>query len=192
MSATRQEPQRKDAQRNRTAIVAAARELFAECADVPMCEVARRAGVGQATLYRNFPDRRSLASALLAEHMERTEQLAGEYAGDPDGFLILLRHIVDKMARFYSISELARQDSCLGSELNRRRERLAELLRDALRTAKEAGAVRHDLTLEDAFLVLGMIKGAMEGTDGPSGRAAAGGRALALALDGMAPSRVTG
>jgi len=57
----------------------AARELFAECADVPMYEVARRAKVGQATLYRNFPDRRNLAAALLAEHMEQTEQLAAAH-----------------------------------------------------------------------------------------------------------------
>ena len=67
VSATSQAPRRKDAQRNREAILAAARALFAECADVPMCEVARRAGVGQATLYRNFPDRGDLAAALLLE-----------------------------------------------------------------------------------------------------------------------------
>jgi AcrR family transcriptional regulator len=189
MTTTRLEPQRKDAQRNREAILVAAQELFADCADVPMCEVARRAGVGQATLYRNFPDRRSLASALLAEHMERAEQIADEHAGDPDAFLILMRHMVNKMARFYSLSQLAREDACLGSELDRRRQRLAELLKAALRTAKDAGTVRHDLTIDDVFLILGMIRGAMEGADGPSGRAAAGGRALALALDGLAPAR---
>ena len=66
MTTTSETPLRKDAQRNREAILAAARELFAESADVPMYEIARRAGVGQATLYRNFPDRRNLAASLLA------------------------------------------------------------------------------------------------------------------------------
>ena len=87
----------------------AARELFAECADVPMYEVARRAGVGQATLYRNFPDRRNLAAALLAEHMEQTEQLAAAHADDPDAFFVLLRNVVEIMARFHAVGELARR-----------------------------------------------------------------------------------
>src|SRR5579862_422352 len=86
MSATSQTPRRKDAQRNREAILNAARELFADCADAPMYEVARRAGVGQATLYRNFPDRRDLAAALLLDEIEHTERLAADHAGDPDAF----------------------------------------------------------------------------------------------------------
>ena len=82
MPATPQAARRKDAQRNREAILAAARELYAESADVPMYEVARRAGVGQGTLYRNFPDRSDLAAALIAEIFELEEQLAAEHAGD--------------------------------------------------------------------------------------------------------------
>ena len=119
----------------------AARELFAECADVPMYEVARRAGVGQATLYRNFPDRRNLAAALLAEHMEQTEQLAAAHADDPDAFFVLLRNVVEIMARFHAVGELARHDACLGSELERRRQRLVELMKAPLRTAKSAGTL---------------------------------------------------
>ncbi|MET7656978.1 helix-turn-helix domain-containing protein, partial [Streptomyces sp. NPDC005486] len=52
---------RADALRNRERIVAAAREMFVEFgADVPLDEIARRAGVGNATVYRNFPDRDAL------------------------------------------------------------------------------------------------------------------------------------
>src|ERR1044072_8158293 len=59
---------RADAQRNRDKIVAAARAAFAEPgADVSMAEVSRRAGVGMATLYRNFPGRRELLEALYAD-----------------------------------------------------------------------------------------------------------------------------
>lgn len=190
MTATTSEPQRrKDAQRNREAILAAARELFADCADVPMYEVARRAGVGQATLYRNFPDRRNLAAALLVEHMESAERLAVEHAGDPDAFFVLLRDVVETMARFHPLGQLARQDACLGSELDRTRRRLAERMKEPLRDAKAAGTVRRDLTIDDVFLVVSMVKGAVDTADDRAGRAAAAARALALVLDGITPSR---
>jgi AcrR family transcriptional regulator len=71
MTATSERGRRTDAQRNRESILVAARELFAESAEVPRCEVARKAGVGQATLYRNFPDHRDLVAALLDEYLGR-------------------------------------------------------------------------------------------------------------------------
>jgi AcrR family transcriptional regulator len=189
VSTVSQVPRRRDAQRNREAILAAARELFAECAEVPMYEVARRAGVGQATLYRNFPDRRDLAAALLLEEMKQTEELAGEHADDPDAFFVLLRNIVDTIARFHALGELAREDTCLGSALDSRRRRLRELLREPLRAAKAAGTVRCDLTIDDVFLMVLMVRGAIDAADGPAGRAAAASRALALLLEGLTPSR---
>ena len=188
VSAITQTTRRKDAQRNREAILAAGRELFAECADVPMYEVARRAGVGQATLYRNFPDRRDLAAALLVEEMQHTEQLAADHADDPDAFFVLLRNIVENIARFHALGDLAREDTCLGSELESRRVRLRELLKEPLRAAKAARTVRCDLTLDDVFLVVLMARGAIDGSDGPAGRAAAASRALALLLEGLTPS----
>lgn len=191
MSEPIQATRRKDAQRNREAILSAARELFADCADVPMYEVARRAGVGQATLYRNFPDRRDLAAALLLEEMEHTETLAADHAADPDAFFVLLRSIVETIARFHALGELARQDACLGSALDSRRRRLRELLKEPLRAAKAAGTVRCDLTIDDVFLVVLMVRGAIDAADGASGRAAAASRALALLLDGLTPSRST-
>jgi AcrR family transcriptional regulator len=183
--ATTSEPRRKDAQRNREAILAAARELFADCADAPMYEIARRAGVGQATLYRHFPDRRNLAAALLAEHMERAERLVIELRDDPDAFFVLLRDVAETMASSHALGQLAREDECLGSELERRRARLAEMLQEPLRVAKAAGTVRRDLTIDDFFLVVSMIKGAVERAGGPAGRAAAASRGLALVLDGL-------
>ena len=189
MSALDQAPRHKDAQRNREAILAAARELFAECAEVPMYEVARRAGVGQATLYRNFPDRRDLAAALMLEAMEHTARLAAEHAGDPDAFFVLLRSIVDTIARFHALGEIGREDTCLGSELHTRRRRLRELLAEPLRAAKAAGTVRCDLTIDDVFLVVLMVRGAIDAADGPTARATAASRALALLLEGLTPSR---
>lgn len=68
-------PRRRDAQRNRDLLTAAARTAFAEAGlDVPLDEIARRAGVGNATLYRHFPDRGALAEAVF--HGMLTERLA--------------------------------------------------------------------------------------------------------------------
>lgn len=178
---------RSDAKRNREAILKAARELFAESPNVAMCEVARRAGLGQATLYRNFPDRRELAAEILGEHIERIECLAIEHAGDPDAFFVLLRSLVESTVHLYAVSELARADACVGSQLDHGRKRVAEVMKRPLAEAKAAGALRRDISLDDVFLVLLMARGAMEMAHGASERANAANRALTLALDGLAP-----
>src|SRR6478736_590030 len=62
---------RADAARNRDKILAAARTAFADPeADVSMAEISRRAGVGMATLYRNFPGRRELLEALYTDEVD--------------------------------------------------------------------------------------------------------------------------
>ncbi|HEY3942120.1 MAG TPA: helix-turn-helix domain-containing protein [Acidimicrobiales bacterium] len=185
-------PVRKDALRNREAIVDAARELFAGSAQVSMCEIARRAGVGQATLYRNFPDRRALAAELLGEHLDRIARLAAECAGDPDAFFVLLRRLVETAVDLYALGELAREDAGVDSQLERDRQRIAELMRQPLSDAKAAGALRRDTSLEDVFVVLLMVRGAMTRADGVAARAAAASRALTLALDGLVPPGARG
>ncbi|MGX1775602.1 TetR/AcrR family transcriptional regulator [Nocardia brasiliensis] len=73
-------PERADAARNRAKVLAAAAELFAtrDPRTVTMDDIAKAAGVGRGTLYRRYPDRNSIAVALLDEH-ERAlqEQLIG-------------------------------------------------------------------------------------------------------------------
>ncbi|WP_307853080.1 helix-turn-helix domain-containing protein [Kitasatospora sp. RG8] len=62
--------ERADAARNRAKILAAAERLFAggDPAGVTMDDIARAAGIGRGTLYRRYPDRASIARALLDEH----------------------------------------------------------------------------------------------------------------------------
>jgi AcrR family transcriptional regulator len=63
-------PHRADARRNRELLLAAAREIFSERGtDAPLAEVARRAGIGNATMYRHFPDRRELLIAVYADEV---------------------------------------------------------------------------------------------------------------------------
>jgi hypothetical protein len=63
------------------------------------------------------------------------------------------------------------------------------LLKEPLRAAKAAGTVRCDLTIDDVFVVVLMIRGAIDTADGAAGRSAAASRALALLLDGLTPPR---
>ncbi len=72
---------RADAERNRGKILAAARSAFADPeAEISMAEISRRAGVGMATLYRNFPGRRELLEALYTDEVNAVCQ-AAETAG---------------------------------------------------------------------------------------------------------------
>jgi AcrR family transcriptional regulator len=182
-------PLRSDARRNREAILNAARELFAESGDVAMYEVARRAGVGQATLYRNFPDRDALIAALSAEWLDDLERVGTEHDGQPDAFFLLLQAIVDSQTRFHGLVDCAKESSAVASGLEPAQQRLAQLIEGTLRDAKAAGLVRDDLRVEDVFLVMAMVEGALSREVDGAGRAAAAARVLALALDGLAAPR---
>jgi AcrR family transcriptional regulator len=79
-------PRRADAERNREKILAAARTAFADPeAEVSMAEVARRAGVGMATLYRNFPGRQELLEALYVDEIDAVCAAAATAVGDTPG-----------------------------------------------------------------------------------------------------------
>jgi AcrR family transcriptional regulator len=177
--------QRRDARDNREAILAAARALFADSADVAMVQVARRAGVGQATLYRNFPSRGALAAEILDESVERIAALAAEHAGQADAFFVLLRGLIDSMVNLYGVAVLARRDAETDSHLQDSRRRIRELLKDPLCDAKAAGTLRRDVSVDDVFLLFGMARGAMEGLADSGERSAVAHRVLALILGGI-------
>jgi AcrR family transcriptional regulator len=173
---------RRDARDNRAAILDAARELFADSADVAMCQVARRAGVGQGTLYRHFANRSALAAEILDEHVTRIEALAAAEAENPEAFLVLLSSLFDGMVDLYGLAVLARQDVETDIHLKRTRERIGELLEGPLADAKAAGTVRPDLTVTDVFLIFAMARGAMEGLPDRAARSAVAQRVSTLIL----------
>jgi len=77
---------RADAERNRGKILAAARTAFADPdAEVSMAEISRRAGVGMATLYRNFPGRQELLEALYTDEVNAICQAAETTGGETPG-----------------------------------------------------------------------------------------------------------
>ena len=182
---TSPDQQRRDARDNREAILAAARDLFADSADVAMVQVARRAGVGQATLYRNFPSRGALAAEILDESVDRIVAMAAEHAGQADAFFVLLRGLIDNMVNLYGVAVLARRDAETDSHLQAGRQRIRELLKEPLCDAKAAGTLRRDVSIDDVFLLLSMSRGAMEGLADSSARSAVAHRVLALILGGI-------
>jgi len=188
MGTTEVPPLRSDARRNREAILIAARELFAESSDVPMYEIAKRAGVGQATLYRNYPDRNAIVAALFSEVLDRWEVLAAEHEDDPDAFFILLRTIVDGQVRFHGLADGLRGQPGEESELDRLLQRMANLLKKPLRNAKAMGTLRRDVTTDDVYLIVTMIEGALTRASGRSDYGTVASRALKLIVDGMSTS----
>lgn len=94
-------PRRADARRNYDALLLAAREAFAaHGADASLEDIARRAGVGIGTLYRNFPSRTELFEAVYADEVDALCRVADEVAAEApwQALTTWLRRFVDYMA----------------------------------------------------------------------------------------------
>ncbi len=178
-------PQRKDAARNRAAILDAARELMARSPDFPLYEVARRAGVGQATLYRHFPDRATLAATIAGELHEEIGAAVAEHAGGPDAFDRLLDTIVDCAVRSHGLTDVVRESPEAWREMERMRDELIALVGGPLRAAQAAGRVSADVHAEDVFLLLAMIDGALQGVVDRDRRREIAERVRRLVMRGM-------
>ena len=176
---------RSDAARNRAAILTAARELFASGRDVPMYEIGRRAGVGQATLYRHFPDRPAIVAAITREHIERIEAV-GSAGGDSDQLVVgVLAAGAEMLVCIHDLLGILRDDATLAPILDELRRRMLAVLETALERSSAGGLVREDVDAHDLMLVLKMVNGALVGVSTTDERSAAAARALELALGGL-------
>ena len=157
---------RADAERNREKIIEAARAALAEDgALVSMAEVSRRAGVGMATLYRNFPGRRELLEALYVEEVDGVCAAAATIAGDTPG--AVLAAWARRFAQFFEskheiATELLEQTDRDDPVFETSRDRVLASGRPLLVAAQESGEVRDDLTLEqvlDMVIAVSAIRG---------------------------------
>ncbi len=180
-------PRRRDAEENRERLVAAAREVFAaDGFDAPLDAIARRAGVGRATLYRNFPDRSALAAAIFADNLTALEALARARRDQPNAFMTLLTAAVDQQIEVHALfpALLSAPDA---PDLQVLARRVMRLLAAPLRRARAAREVRPDLTAADVLAVLAMIAAVVSGDTSVRSRRHSALRALELLLHGVVP-----
>ncbi len=175
-----QPARRRDAQRNRSAILRAAGEVMtSQRPEIGMPEIARRAGIGQATLYRHFPDRLALAGAVITDQIDRLERCVAAGRDQPATFRQALDEILRTQITMRPLVRLARRlDPGLRGRYLRR---IITVLTEPLRNAQRHGHVRADLVPDDLVLLLSMVEGVAEA----AGDAAAAGRSIDLALDGV-------
>lgn len=163
---------RVDALANRQRVLAAAREAFAaEGLDVPMTAIARRAGVGAATLYRRFPTKEALVTEVFAEQFGSCTSVVHEALDDPDpwrGFCVAVAKVCEMQAvdRGFSAAFLAAFPNAL--PVTGERERAERAFAELVRRAKAGGRLRADFVMDDFTLLLmansGIVAGSAEAT----------------------------
>lgn len=148
---------RQDAQRNRERILEAARETFREHGlDAPLEDIARRAGVGIATLYRRFPTRDALIEEVFVESVSSFAQVAEDALQIDDAwtaFSTFIEKMGERQAENWGLKDLLCRsfpDSKLLEDVRRRGRDTVQRL---LERAQAEGAVRGDVTPEDIEFV---------------------------------------
>jgi AcrR family transcriptional regulator len=154
---------RADAQRNRRRLLDAATEMFCERGlEVGVGEIAQRAGVGRATLFRNFSSKEHLIAAIVVERMNEAIARGHELLEAPDAGVALFALIDEMVGRQQADRALfdAVADIWLAnSEIRAAHHELIGVLESLLIRAQQAGAVREDVGAVD---VLMLVKGACE------------------------------
>ena len=184
---------RKDAARNRDALVAAAGEVFGERGiDASLEEVARRAGVGIGTLYRHFPTRDALNEAVYRREVDalcdRVEPLLAEHS-PVDALAAWMRSFTSYVARKRGMAMALK--SALGADnelFAHSHSRIQQALQTLVERAVAAGEIRADVEPVDLMRAMG---GICMATDSP-GWSDTAGRLVDLLVDGLrygAPAR---
>lgn len=191
---------RADALRNRERIVAAAREIFVEFGpEAPLDEIARRAGIGNATLYRHFADRQALLHDVLLSIMIRTTEHAETVAvqeNDPFTALRDFAHMaVDERVGALCGMIVGGLDE-QSAEVTAQGLRLEDAVEALMERARQAGQLRPDVTVGDLLIALSLLTRPLPGLDCPNLDEVAH-RHLQLFLDGLrsspsAPSELPG
>jgi AcrR family transcriptional regulator len=173
---------RADARRNREKVLRAARDAFAESGyDVPLDEIAARAGVGAGTVYRHFPSKEALFEAVTAARLEDLIADAQHRAATAEpgpAFFGFLHRLAGEAAAKRDLPDAIAVPGALQDAMRSS----AGLL---LRNAQDAGAVRPGVTAADLIILLkGMLASLQQAPD-----PAVGDRIVAIITDGLRPPR---
>jgi AcrR family transcriptional regulator len=181
---------RADAARNRERIIQAAAAVFAERGlEAATAEIAHRAGVGEATLFRRFPSKDDLIDAIIETRMEEFQALADAAADHPDPAVSLERFMQDLVKQFSrdkGFFEAAGERCMNDPKFQSQRERGLAAMGRLLKRAQEAGAVRTDLSPSDISFLAGSALYALD-VSKPGLRDDLWKRYLRVILDGMKP-----
>ena len=172
-------PQRADARRNFDALLAAARETFAaDGTSASLEEIARRAGVGIGTLYRNFPTRDALVEAVYVDEVEAVVQAAADAASrEPwDAVETWLRRFVTYIGTKKALLDGLNKES---PTLATCRDSLYTAGEPLLERAIDAGVMRKDARIGDVVRMVSGIAGVAFDDDEQRDRV------LAMAIDGL-------
>lgn len=154
-------PKRADARRNYDKVIAAARAAFGERgASTSLEEIARRAGVGIGTLYRNFPNRQALLEAVYLEELEDLSRVATELEELPpwEALVAWLRRFVAYMATKQALAqELLDYVDREAPFFMSCRMAMYDAGAPLLARAQEAGVVRTDVQLPEVIQLVGGI-----------------------------------
>jgi AcrR family transcriptional regulator len=149
---------RADAERNRLALIDAARAVFADQGlDAPLEEIASRAGVGIATLYRRFPTRQHLVVAALTERVAKYVAIAERALETADawaGFAAFVEQACALQADDRGLSDLLFMALPGSDEVERLRQTAQIRTTELIENAKSNGGLRPDFVAEDLRLLL--------------------------------------
>ncbi|MET9254124.1 TetR/AcrR family transcriptional regulator [Streptomyces sp. NPDC003717] len=151
-------PLRSDAQRNRERILEVAVAELTRCPDVPLSLIAKKAGVGQGTFYRNFPHREALVLEVYRHEMQQVADAAPRLlaALGPDR---ALREWMDRLAAF-AMAKAGLADavrlvtSAPGGPAKPGPTPVLDAVGLLLRAGQEAGTVRPGVNADDFFLAI--------------------------------------
>jgi AcrR family transcriptional regulator len=172
-------PLRADARRNFEAVLSAARDAFDENGpNASLEDIARRAGVGIATLYRNFPARSDLINAVYVDEVEELCKTADNLIDLPpwDALITWMRRFAAYALRKRALVEGLNRDSDL---LAKARVAMYGAGAPLLKRAQEAGLARADLEIGDLLI---LISGVLSGAYADDAQRE---RVLQVALDGI-------
>lgn len=183
---SRTPPRRQDAAARREQLLDAANAVFSEQGvTAPLELVIERAGLGRATLYRNFPDRAALIEALIDRGVDRiAARFARTGAQGPEAFDALLEVLALHVAEAAPLVDYWRAVDLRSPRVAATRRRLLALARAPLEAARAAGRVRDGVTVDDIPLILAMFGACLRG-GGPAERRRLALRALALLRAGL-------
>jgi AcrR family transcriptional regulator len=162
MAESTQTPRRRaDMVRNRHLLLTAATEAFAEGGvDVPMGEIAQRAGVAKGTVFRHFPTKEDLLAAIMLQLLDRLTAIARRLLGADDAGAALREFMtsgVGLLAADRAFCEVIGRPSLHQARVRDAIDDLCATVELLTARAREQGAVRDDVTGTDIVLLLGGV-----------------------------------